>query len=256
MCQLFGMSSRMPASVRFSLESFVRRGGDTGDHADGWGIAFFEDNACRVFTDDVPSIVSPVAERMQQQPIKSRSVIAHVRKATRGPVALANCHPFKRELWGREWALAHNGTLAQFQPELDGGYSPSGETDSELAFCLMLQQLRERFGCVAPSLRALHEKIQALSDEIAQHGPFNYLLSEGEHLFAYCSTALSVVQRTAPFGEIRMADSDRAIDLAHYNQPDDRMTLVATQPLTQNENWQVLAEGDLKLFTAGQEVAV
>jgi hypothetical protein len=54
MCQLLGMNSKQPASVQFSLDGFVRRGGETDHHADGWGIAFFADKQCRVFTDSQP----------------------------------------------------------------------------------------------------------------------------------------------------------------------------------------------------------
>jgi glutamine amidotransferase len=48
---------------------------------------------------------------VQDYPIKSCSVIAHIRQANRGIVALENTHPFTRELWGRNWTYAHNGQL-------------------------------------------------------------------------------------------------------------------------------------------------
>jgi glutamine amidotransferase len=35
---------------------------------------------------------------VRRYPIKSGNVIAHIRKATQGHVALENCHPFLREL--------------------------------------------------------------------------------------------------------------------------------------------------------------
>ena len=42
MCELFAMSSRVPASVGFSLEKLARHGGAEGPHRDGWGVAFYE----------------------------------------------------------------------------------------------------------------------------------------------------------------------------------------------------------------------
>lgn len=251
MCQLLGMNSRQPASVQFSLEGFIRRGGETDHHADGWGIAFFADDQCRVFTDSRASVASPLVDTVRCHSYKARNVIAHVRKATRGAVSSANCHPFTRELWGRSWAFAHNGTLEGYAPSLDGSYRPAGETDSEAAFCDMLQQLRDTFGCRAPSLKVLQAKLQELSARIAQHGAFNFLLSEGEHLFAHCSTSLHAVSRQPPFGQAQLVDCDAVINLAHHNQPDDRMTLVATQPLTQNEAWEAFTPGELRLFIAG-----
>ena len=95
-----------------------------------------------MFVDHQAAVDSPIAELIKRYPIKSLNVIAHIRKATQGQVALENCHPFVRELWGRYWVFAHNGDLKDFQPMLDGPYRPVGNTDSELAFCYLLQELR------------------------------------------------------------------------------------------------------------------
>jgi glutamine amidotransferase len=73
---------------------------------------------------------------VQDYPIKSCSVIAHIRQANRGIVALENTHPFTRELWGRNWTYAHNGQLRYKSG--DGNFHPVGETDSEKAFCWLL----------------------------------------------------------------------------------------------------------------------
>ena len=253
MCQLLGMNSRLPASVQFSLDGFLRRGGDTDHHADGWGIAFLGGRQCRVYTDSQPSVRSPLVDVLRRQTIQSRNVIAHVRKATRGAVSAANCHPFTRTLWGRHWAFAHNGTLEGFVPTLQGRYRPAGETDSEAAFCHLLQQLRDTFGCRAPDLAALRKKLQALSAVIADHGAFNYLLSDGQHLFAHCTTDLCAVRRAAPFGQPELVDCAAVIDLARHNKRSDCMTLVATKPLTHNEAWDIFAPGELKLFLNGME---
>ena len=58
-----------------------------------------------------------------------------------------------RELWGRYWIFAHNGNLTDFAPELDGSFVPVGLTDSERAFCWLLQRLRQRFGSTTPRAR-------------------------------------------------------------------------------------------------------
>lgn len=51
MCQLLGMNSNTPTDITFSFRGFAQRGGNTADHADGWGIAFFEDRGLRHFVD-------------------------------------------------------------------------------------------------------------------------------------------------------------------------------------------------------------
>ena len=100
MCQLLGMNCNTPTDVRFSFSGFAQRGGRTGDHSDGWGIAFFEGKGVRHFVDHERAVDSPVAELIRRYPIKSSNVIAHIRKATQGVVSLQNCHPFVREREG------------------------------------------------------------------------------------------------------------------------------------------------------------
>lgn len=98
MCQLLGMNCNVPTDICFSFEGFHRRGGLTDHHADGWGIAFFEGCGCRVFLDSRSAVESPIAALVRNYPIHSMNVIAHIRKATKGVVALENTHPFVREL--------------------------------------------------------------------------------------------------------------------------------------------------------------
>src|SRR3569623_36874 len=146
MCQLLGMNCNVPTDIVFSFTGFATRGGRTDTHHDGWGIAFFEGAGVRHFVDYQAAVVLPVAELIKRWPIKSKNGIAHIRKVTQGRSARENCHPIVRELWGRYWVFAHNGDLKNFMPLLDGPYRPVGATDSERAFCYLLQQLRRRFG--------------------------------------------------------------------------------------------------------------
>lgn len=89
----------------FSFRGFSQRAGITSDHSDGFGIAFFEDKACRLFVDNQSAVESPIADLVRNYPIKSRNVIAHIRKATQGKITLENSHPFIRELWGDTGSL-------------------------------------------------------------------------------------------------------------------------------------------------------
>ncbi len=84
MCELLGMSANVPTDICFSFTGLVQRGGGTGPHKDGWGITFYEGKGCRTFKDPQPSFNSPIAKLVQDYPIKSCSVIAHIRQANRG----------------------------------------------------------------------------------------------------------------------------------------------------------------------------
>lgn len=256
MCQLLGMNCNTPTDICFSFEGFCARGGKTDDHRDGWGIAFFEGLGCRLFLDDKPSSTSPVAAFIRQYPIQSTHVIAHIRKATIGPVGLANCHPFKRELWGRYWVFAHNGDLpglaADPLAQTNGFYRPVGQTDSEQAFCLILNQIRQYFPDQKPPITELYQVLQAVTQTIAQHGIFNYLLSDGEHFFAHCSTKLCYIIRQAPFAAAHLIDEDLTVDFQELTTPEDRVAVIATTSLTDNEEWITIHPGELLAFQEGK----
>lgn len=245
------MNCNVPTDIVFSFTGFATRGGHTSDHIDGWGIAFFEGAGVRHFVDYQAATASPIADLIKRWPIKSKNVIAHIRKATQGRVALENCHPFVRELWGRYWVFAHNGDLKDFVPVLDGPYRPVGSTDSEQAFCFLLQQLRKRFGDTAPELPALTSALRELTDGIARHGPFNMMLSDGSALFVHCSTSLYYIVRKYPFAEAKLADEDLSVDFSQVTTPNDRVAIIVTEPLTANEKWIAFQTGELKVFVEG-----
>jgi predicted glutamine amidotransferase len=260
MCQLLGMNCNTPTDVMFSFAGFAQRGGRTDHHADGWGIAFFEggqktDNGgkhqgLRHFVDHLPASESPVADLVRRYPIKSENVIAHIRKATQGEVSLANCHPFVRELWGHYWVFAHNGDLKDFHPRLHASFHPVGTTDSERAFCYILQELAKSHAGL-PSISELTLTLRELAAKIAPHGTFNFLLSNGRALWAYAATNLHYVLRQHPFAHARLADEDMAVNFAELATPQDRVAVVVTQPLTTDEAWVAMPVGQLSVFSQG-----
>ncbi|MDD2740941.1 MAG: class II glutamine amidotransferase [Rhodocyclaceae bacterium] len=251
MCQLLGMNCNVPTDICFSFTGFQARGGATDVHSDGWGIAFFEGKGTRLFLDPQPSCTSPIAELVSHYPIRSKNVISHIRKATQGAIGLENTHPFMRELWGRYWIFAHNGNLIDFSPPLDGSFVPVGLTDSERAFCWLLQNLRQRFGSVAPACDTLFQAVHELTLPITEFGEFNFLLSNGDSLFAHASSKLAYIVRQAPFAEAHLNDQDVTVDFSELTKPEDRVAIIATQALTDNEPWTVMAPGTLWHFEEG-----
>ena len=251
MCQLLGLNANTPTDVMFSFTGFATR---AGEHKDGFGIAFFEGAGARLFVDAQSARTSPVAEMVRRYPIKSEHIIAHIRKATQGRVALENTHPFMRELWGRYWVFAHNGDLKDFNPRLHGAFRPVGGTDSERAFCWLMQELAKAHASV-PSIAELTATLRELAPLAARHGSFNFMLSNGQALWAHCSTALHSLVRRAPFGHAQLQDEDISIDFADSTTPADRVAVVVTEPLTRNEDWQAFAPGELRVFVAGAPLA-
>ncbi|WP_457331039.1 class II glutamine amidotransferase [Rhizobacter sp. P5_C2] len=247
MCQLLGMNANTPTDLMFSFTGFSTR---AEEHKDGFGIAFFEGAGTRLFVDAQSARLSPVAEMVRHYPIRSHNVIAHIRKATQGVVALENTHPFVRELWGRYWVFAHNGDLKNYQPRLHAAFRPVGSTDSERAFCWLMQELSKAHADLPP-VGELTATLAELVPRIAAHGSFNFMLSNGQALWAHCSTKLSWLVREHPFHKARLQDEDMSVDFAELTTTADRVAVVVTEPLTADEAWRAFEPGELKVFVNG-----
>jgi predicted glutamine amidotransferase len=247
MCQLLGMNANTPTDLVFSFTGFATR---AEEHKDGFGIAFFESAGVRLMVDAQSARQSPIAEMVRRYPIRSESIVAHIRKATQGQVTLANTHPFVRELWGRYWVFAHNGDLQGFEPRLHGAFRPVGETDSERAFCWLMQELAKAHASV-PTIGELTATLRELAAVPAAHGSFNFILSNGAALWAHCSTRLHHVIRQHPFARASLQDDDVTVDFAEHTSASDRVAVIVTEPLTTDEAWQAFAPGELRAFAGG-----
>ena len=251
MCELLGMSANTPTDICFSFSGLMQRGGNTGPHKDGWGIAFYEGAGVREFRDPCPGCNSEIARLVRNYPIKSTTVISHIRQANAGRVCLENTHPFSRELWGRNWSFAHNGQLKGIKKQPLKHYLPIGTTDSEYAFCWLMDALRERFPRppkrTSTLYRFIHSKCQALKNL----GVFNMLLADSKHLYCFCGTRLSWITRKAPFDRAELKDAELTVDFATVTTKNDIVSVIATEPLTSNEQWLPMRPGEIIVFQDG-----
>ncbi len=245
------MECNVPTDILFSFSGLRQRGGKTGPHADGWGLALYEGRAARVFLEPSPAADSALARFLAQTPIKTLLAIGHVRRRTRGPTTLSNTHPFVRELWGRHWVFAHNGTLRGVRRRKLGRFEPIGTTDSEYGCCVILEALRSAFPDYPRRVSDLWQAIADVGGELGRDGTFNFLLGDGRHLYARCATKLCYLIRKAPFGTASLADDDVRVDFSTVTTPKDRVAVVATAPLTTNETWTHGRPGELWVFDGG-----
>ncbi len=266
MCQLLGMNANTPTDIGFSFTGFRKRGGKTDHHEDGFGIAFFEQNECglglRLFHDDKPSYHSPVADLVNNYPIKAMNVIAHIRKATIGGHCLANIHPFVREVWGEQWVFAHNGQMSAAFLAKSGRlahngnaehYTPVGTTDSELAFCYLLNRLKTTFK-TRPSDDELFAFLTAQCRYLSANGLFNCLISNGNWQLAYAGSLLFYLTRKTPFGQANLSDGEMSVNFNDVTGRKDKVTILVTIPLTDNEKWQQLAVDECMIFQNGDVI--
>ncbi|ELV8623450.1 class II glutamine amidotransferase [Vibrio cidicii] len=254
MCELLGMSANVPTDICFSFTGLMQRGGKTGPHRDGWGITFYEGKGFRTFKDPKPSCESKIAELVQSYPIKSCSVISHIRQANRGGVSLENTHPFTRELWGRYWTFAHNGQLSDYHTLDSGRHRPVGQTDSEKAFCWLLNQLERRYPETPQDMESVFTYLASCCEVLKEKGVFNMLMSDGEYVMTYCTNHLYWITRRAPFGKAALLDEDVEINFQEETTPNDVVSVIATQPLTGNEAWQRMKPGEYGLFHFGERI--
>jgi len=181
--------------------------------------------------------------------------------------------------WGIQWAFAHNGDVPLFKCErgelpslgcakgesIERIYNPVGDTDSEKIFCSILNALKAEFS-ECPSLPELHDYLRILQDEIVDHDReetiLNFLLTCGEHVqFAYSWpgsrpgskvwNGLHYVIREPPFKMAALSDCDYEVDFEQLTSDDDRVAIIATKPLTLNEEWVEFERGELILFDNG-----
>ncbi|MBT4087705.1 MAG: class II glutamine amidotransferase [Deltaproteobacteria bacterium] len=259
MCELMGMSAKLPTDICFSFSGLMQRGGKTGPHKDGWGITFYDGKGCRTFKDSTACADCTIAELVQSYSIKSQVVISHIRKANRGKVGLENTHPFMRELWGRYWTFAHNGQIKGIKKRLKElkksqslNFQPVGTTDSEAAFCYILNRIHREFEGYPNTKKRLWAFIAELSRDLSSQGVFNILLSEGKHLFSHCNKELYWITRKAPFGSATLKDADITIDFQQKTMKEDVVTIIASNPLTRDEKWGKLKQQTGILFCKGE----
>ncbi len=258
MCELLGMVANVPTDLMISFSGFALRGGQTGPHADGWGVCLYEGRFARTFLEPHPAFSSPLARFLSENPIQTRLAVAHIRKMTRGGPAIQNTHPFVRVLHGRHIVFAHNGTLPSVRERPLRLESTIGDTDSEHAFCVLLEALREAYGPRYPEDPVeLGRTLYELGNELGQDGVFNFLWADAQHLFARCGDNLSHIIRSAPFGEATLVDADVRVNFADVMRGADhaRMAVIATEPLTRDEHWHRATPGTLWVFSAGELLA-
>jgi glutamine amidotransferase len=152
-----GMAFAKPVVASVSIQAFSER---SKDNPDGWGLAWYPDRSVAMVKQPMRWSVQHTQFLEHYPGLLSSIYVAHVRQRTTGLAPThADTHPFARELNGREYCFAHNGTLSgEFWQRPLGRYRPVGGTDSEFLFCLLLAEL-ERF---APLVRA--------AEQARQHG--------------------------------------------------------------------------------------
>ena len=267
MCELFGLSSSAPVGMTYALHEFARHGGLLHRNKSGWGIAYRRDRDAILIKEPSPASDSVWVRFIESHPISTSTAIAHVRYATSGRPNYANTHPFIRELGGCNHVFAHNGGLLNIwdrMPLAAGGYQTIGETDSEHAFCVLLDSLRPlwRTPGKSPPLDEKLDVIAGFAAGIRELGPANFLYSDGDSLIAHAHKRAWEEDggfsdpRPPGLSVLTMSGLDLSVRGLQVSsaEEDISFTAVASVPLT-GDGWEPLPEGTIVALSQGEEVA-
>ncbi|MBO0750044.1 MAG: class II glutamine amidotransferase [Porphyrobacter sp.] len=260
MCELFAVSGDRPVVLRYQLRVFARHGGIEFRNRDGWGIMFAQEHDAYLFKEPAAASESPLERMVTAHAPPSRLVMAHIRLATAGGALLANTHPFRRERYGRVLHFAHNGSL----PGLRSRYAKTeiaanciGDTDSELAFLLLLDRLRALEPAATPEQR--FAVFRDFCAEMREEGSANFLFADGEILFVHAHKRRYL--ENGVFGESRAPglhmrevtgrEGSWSTEGAQMEATPEHGVLVASVPLDRKK-WTGLNEGTTLLIEHGR----
>jgi glutamine amidotransferase len=267
-CELLGISSSAIVRPVGYLKTFWRRGQELQDgqgNPDGWGLALYPDDgkAVQVIKEAIPAASSQLAKFLSTyECLCSRTFIAHVRRATRGVVAYFNSHPFSREVRGREYAFAHNGTLRNTQGFSHGRHRPAGDSDSETLFCHLMNFVEEKGICGWTELDLIELwkfliSVNRMPTKEDKPTKLNLLLTDGEMLIAYTD-----FYGIGGLHQLTLRVKDEALFVGRDSSashklkgnPEKFISVVATRPVSCDKRWVSIRPGELCAFRNGGQV--
>lgn len=163
------MSCRHPARLTSSLTALASHASGDNRNRDGWGLAFYQGSDVALYRDTTSADTCPLVPWLEANGPATTLSLGYIRQPTQGAIHLANTGPFSRELDGRMQVFAHNGNLKNLEQSplvtKNGSFQPIGETDSELAFCLLPGW--QRSGASARP-RVARDECRAASDPLGE----------------------------------------------------------------------------------------
>ena len=250
MCRLFGMhAGTHPAKATFwllrapnSLEL------QSHSEPDGTGLGFFAPDGEPVVSKQPISAWHDPEFAFEAKHVESTTFLAHVRYASTGGHTPENTHPFLQD--GR--LFAHNGVLGGLD-DLDRRLARlgaldlvRGQTDSERMFALITAEIRRASGDVAEGCAAA---LTWISRNLPVYS-LNFVMTTPVDLWAlrYPAThELHVLERHPGNPGARMA-LHMSSDRIHGHSPGlagHSSVLVATEPMSADPAWRLLAPGEL-----------
>jgi glutamine amidotransferase len=158
--------------------------------------------------------------------------------------------------------FAHNGDLPGIAESGNLAfelYRPVGATDSEHAFCALLQRMRGLWDATSgvPPVDARLAVVSQFAADLRRLGSANFLYADGDALFAHGHRRIQPTGDTAPPGLFllsrRCADKTEPLhaDGVSVAPGFQEVLLIASVPLTDGQ-WRPLAEGEVLAVSGGR----
>ncbi len=237
MCRMIAYASVEPRDAAPYLENLARfcKSGNLvarwekhrgGNHPDGWGIAYRQEEEIRGIRSGMPAADDPLLSQVQ---VRTDRFIGHVRFASNiETVHAGNSHPFIAS----GIALAHNGTFY-------GKIGEEGDARKVSDTLVFLEFLAQRW--MTRTLPELADALrETLSDRerVGEYSAANLLIATGDRLFA-----LRRWRRDPEYYTLYLAENETG-------------RIVSSQPLDDEGRWRLLGDGELIDLVTGESRSV
>lgn len=254
LCKIMVLSGNRVSDVENILEVFVKKFGSK--NPDGWGIAFLDESrdfySVKKFYHKDRKLLEDMFFK-ETKKIKSRTLIAHLRKASIGQKCLENCHPFENYIGGHQFVFMHNGSvwprrileskLVNHKPK------SSDPTDSELIFCYILDALEEN-GVNLNSWQCMIESINEIILKIRSETfitKLNFVLADRNHIYCYNYDELQ-------YSLIEENTENIFSNKKQTDYPNDGKIVVCSRPLLENIHWNTVPKKSNMVLRNGEIV--
>ncbi len=242
---------------------------------DGWGIGYYPggEPSASVLKEPAPNHESIRGELIKAwENLASSIFVLHIRTATWGSNTDANTQPFARTFGGRDWLLAHSGSLKnRLAVNRAAVFEPVGSTDTERIFCEILNRAEEAGWKSIADIPA--ETLRQWFVDLNEHGSMTTVLTDGRDLVVYADRHgqgdVFVWEILPPHGDLAFGDNDLSVDLTRRGIKSRKGVIVSSERLLPTDgtsqappgrgpqqaacvaSWQKLTPGDLLVIRQG-----
>ncbi len=252
MCKLLVLSENQEEDTKDILEVFVKNFGLK--NPDGWGIAFLDESTGlyhikKVYNKDQKLLADALFHDLNE--IKTKTLIAHLRKASIGRKCLENCHPFENRIGNHQFVFIHNGTVwprKVLESKLFTHKPISNDpTDSELIFCYIMEVLEENrvnLNSWQDMIKELNEIILKIRSE-ALITKLNFVLADRNYVYCYNWNELqySLMEENTKISTSKEKQSSHS---------KNGKIVVCSRPILENYSWNSIPQKSFLVLREGK----